>query len=239
MTSNFVTIDLQGIEKFYSSGKTSTRILQKIDLKIKTGEYCAIMGASGSGKSTLGNIIGCLERPSAGKYYLNGIAVDRFNDNQLEFIRNHQIGFVFPQFHLLSEMNVLENVMLSIISTGIPPLKRFNQAEIALQKVGLESHSDKYPDQLSQEQQQRVAIARAIVNRPILLLADEPISTLDSYGSQEIMAVFDSLNRSGMTIVVVTQSYEVAQSCHRIIQIKDGKVEYLSDNCVLDKDNCG
>ncbi len=225
MTSNSIIIDLQQIDKSYQSGETITQVLQQIDLKIKTGEYCAIMGTSGSGKSTLMNIIGCLDRPCAGKYYLNGQAVDELYDDQLAFIRNHHIGFVFQQFYLLPEMTALENVMLPMAYAGVSYIKRFNQGIIALQRVGLESQLHKYPNQLSGGQQQRVAIARAIVNKPILLLADEPTGALDSRTSQEVMAVFDSLNLSGITVVMVTHERQVANSCQRIIHIKDGTVQ--------------
>ena len=224
MNSNSVIIDLQQIEKYYQFGRTITRVLRAIDLKIFTGESCAIMGTSGSGKSTLMNIIGCLDRPSAGKYYLNGQAVAGLRDKQLAFIRNHHIGFVFQQFYLLPEMTALENVMLPMAYAGISNIKRFDQAIIALQSVGLELQLHKYPNQLSGGQQQRVAIARAIVNHPLILLADEPTGALDSRTSQEIMAVFDSLHRSGITVVLVTHDPQVANFCQRIIHIRDGKV---------------
>jgi putative ABC transport system ATP-binding protein len=190
MKTNSVIIDLQKINKFYHHGETTTRILRAVNLKIHNGESCAIMGTSGSGKSTLMNIIGCLDRPSGGQYYLNGQAVDGLNDSQLAFIRNHQIGFVFQQFHLLPEMTALENVMLPMAYGGIPYFKRFDRAVIALKSMGLEFQLHRYPNQLSGGQQQRVAIARAIVNEPLLLLADEPTGALDSQTSQEVMKVF-------------------------------------------------
>ena len=226
MNSNSLIVELQGITKFYPSTTLVTEELRSIDLQIKTGEYCAIVGASGSGRSTLGNIIGCLERPSAGKYYFKGIAVDRFDDRQLEFLRNHQIGFVFKQFDLLPDKNALENVMLSIRFAGIPNLKHFNQAAIALKKVGLESYLYKYPNRLSQEQKQKVEIARSIVNQPILLIVYEPSAIFGFPASKEIMAIFTALNRSGITIIIVTDNYKIARSCQRIIHIKNGRVNY-------------
>lgn len=225
MNFNSIIIDLQKIDKLYLHGGTTTRILKAIDLQIYQGECCAIMGTSGSGKSTLMNIIGCLDRPSSGKYYLNGQAVDGLNARELAFIRNHQIGFVFQQFYLLPEMTALENVMLPMAYAGIPYQKRFNQAVIALQKVGLEIQLHRYPNQLSGGQQQRVAIARAIVNEPSLLLADEPTGALDSRTSEEVMGVFQDLHRSGITIVMVTHDREVGEACQRIIHIKDGKIK--------------
>ncbi|MEM6613503.1 MAG: ABC transporter ATP-binding protein [Cyanobacteria bacterium P01_C01_bin.72] len=225
MNNNSVIIDLQKIDKFYHHGDRTTRILRAVDLQIHYGESCAIMGTSGSGKSTLMNIIGCLDRPSSGKYYLSGQAVDGLNARQLAFIRNHQIGFVFQQFYLLPEMTALENVMLPMAYGGIPYLKRFDKAVIALQKVGLELQLHRYPNQLSGGQQQRVAIARAIVNEPLLLLADEPTGALDSSTSQEVMKVLDALHHSGITVVIVTHDREVGEACQRIIQIKDGKIK--------------
>ena len=215
--SNSVIIELQKIDKFYSHGETTTRILKAIDLQICVGESCAIMGTSGSGKSTLMNIIGCLDRPSSGKYYLNGKAVDELDARQQAFIRNHQIGFVFQQFYLLPEMTALENVMLPMAYAGIPYMERFNKAFIALQKVGLELHLSRYPNQLSGGQQQRVAIARAIVNEPLLLLADEPTGALDSRTSEEVMSIFQDLHLSGITIVMVTHDRGVGETCQRII----------------------
>jgi putative ABC transport system ATP-binding protein len=220
-------IKLEKIDKLYRSGTTTTRVLCAIDLKIYPGESCAIMGTSGSGKSTLMNIIGCLDRPSAGKYYLNSLAVETLSDRDLAFIRNHQIGFVFQQFYLLPEMTALENVMLPMAYASISQSERLNRAIIALQQMGLETQLHKYPRQLSGGQQQRVAIARAIVNQPAILLADEPTGALDSRTSREIMSVFQSLNQSGMTVAIVTHDRQVANSCQRIIEIQDGKIKYL------------
>ena len=227
MNFNSAIVELQKIDKFYYRGQTTSRILRAIDLKIYSASSCAIIGTSGSGKSTLMNIIGCLDRPSAGKYYLNGQAVDGLNPRQLAFIRNHQIGFVFQQFYLLSEMTALENVMLPMAYAGLPYLQRFNKAVIALQRVGLELQLHRYPYQLSGGQQQRVAIARAITNQPQLLLADEPTGALDSRTSQEIMNVFKSLHHSGITVIIVTHDQKVASHCQQIIQIEDGKVKCL------------
>ena len=225
MKPNSAIIDLQNIDKFYRHGETTTKVLQGIDLQIFSGESCAIMGTSGSGKSTLMNIIGCLDRPSNGQYYLKKQAIEKLNATQLAFVRNHDIGFVFQQFYLLAEMTALANVMLQMVYASIPYTKRFDKAFIALQKVGLESHLHRYPNQLSGGQQQRVAIARAIVNEPSILLADEPTGALDSRTSKEVMAIFQDLHHSGITSVIVTHDREVGEACQRIIQIKDGKID--------------
>ena len=225
MNSNDVIIELRKIDKSYHRGKTITRVLKSADLKIYAGESCAIMGTAGCGKSTLINIIGCLDRPSDGNYYLNGQAIDQLDDRALALIRNHQIGFVCQQFYLLPEMTALENVMLPMIHAGASDIKRFNKAVIALQKVGLDLQLHLYPNQLSREQQLRVAIARAIVNDPLLLLADEPTGALDSHSSQGVMELFDTLHDSGITVVMVTHDREMGKACERIIQIEAGKIK--------------
>lgn len=226
MKSNITIVELKKIDKYYHHAETTTRILRAVDLKIYSGESCAIMGASGSGKSTLMNIIGCLDRPSSGTYCLNGKAVEKLDDYQLAFIRNYQIGFVFQQFYLLPEMTALENVMLPMAYAGTPYITRFNRAILALQKVNLELQMHRYPHQLSGGQQQRVAIARAIVNEPLLLLADEPTGALDSHTGREIMEVFNALHRNGITIVIVTHDRKIAEACERIVHIHDGKIKY-------------
>ncbi|MGB8697999.1 MAG: ABC transporter ATP-binding protein, partial [Thermosynechococcaceae cyanobacterium] len=180
-----VIVRLEDVNKIYGKGETTVNALKGVNLTVNAGEYCAIMGASGSGKSTMMNIIGCLDRPTSGRYYLDGEAVDQMDDTQLAHVRNRKIGFVFQQFHLLSQVSALENVMLPMIYANVPPAERRDRAIAALDRVGLSNRLHNRPTQLSGGQQQRVAIARAIVNRPVLLLADEPTGDLDSQTTQE------------------------------------------------------
>jgi putative ABC transport system ATP-binding protein len=217
-------IRLENISKHYGQGDLEVIALHQINLLVNQGEYCAIMGASGSGKSTTMQILGCLDRPSSGRYYLQREAVDSLSDDNLAYIRNRKLGFVFQQFHLLSQLTALENVMLPMTYAGLPPKERQEKAAYALHQVGLEQRMSYRPNQLSGGQQQRVAIARAIVNDPILLLADEPTGALDSRTSQEIMQIFQSLNDRGMTIIMVTHDFETARLCERIIWFQDGEI---------------
>ncbi|MEL6441371.1 MAG: ABC transporter ATP-binding protein [Cyanobacteria bacterium J06621_8] len=218
------TVRLEGINKTYGEGNTAINALDQVDLIISEGEYCSIMGASGSGKSTVMNIIGCLDRPSAGRYYLNNLSVAELTDEELAAIRNHQIGFVFQQFHLLPQYTALENVMLPMIYAGIPHQERQERAFSAMEQVGLSNRINNRPNELSGGQQQRVAIARAIVNKPSLLLADEPTGALDSVTTREILDIFGALHDSGITIVMVTHEPEVARGTQRIIWFQDGQV---------------
>lgn len=219
-----IIIRLEEISKVYGSGNTTVHALKDISLTIEKGESCAIMGASGSGKSTLMNLIGCLDRPTSGRYYLDNVDVSGLPETELAAIRNRKIGFVFQQFHLLPQMTALENVILPMVYAGIPPQERSDRATVALEKVGLGNRLQSKPNQLSGGQQQRVAIARAIVNNPLLLLADEPTGALDSQTTQEVLAIFQELNDTGLTLVMVTHESEVARHCQRIIWFRDGQI---------------
>lgn len=215
---------MQDITKTYRLGEVSVPVLKGIDLTIEEGEYVAIMGVSGSGKSTLMNIIGCLDRPTSGNYVLEGRELTSLSDDELAYIRNQRIGFVFQQFNLLSRATALENVMLPLIYAGVPKLQRRRRAEVALTRVGLADRLLNRPNQLSGGQQQRVAIARALVNRPALVLADEPTGALDTQTSGEVMALLTELNSQGITIIIVTHESDIAAYADRRIHVKDGLV---------------
>jgi putative ABC transport system ATP-binding protein len=219
-----VVIRLENIFKIYGAGETEVRALSDVNLVVDQGEYCSIMGPSGSGKSTAMNIIGCLDRPSSGHYYLDNIDVAQLADAELAHIRNKKLGFVFQQFHLLQQLTALENVILPMVYAGIPNAERRDRAIVALTRVGLANRLNNKPNQLSGGQQQRVAIARAIVNRPVLLLADEPTGALDSRTTQEVLEIFGELNSSGITVVMVTHEPEVARKTNRIVWFRDGQV---------------
>jgi putative ABC transport system ATP-binding protein len=195
-----------------------------VNLEIYKGDYLAVMGASGSGKSTAMNIIGCLDRPSQGVYKLNGTPVENLSDDELAELRNQKLGFVFQQFHLLSDATALENVLLPMIYAGVDPIEREKRAKNALDKVGLSERVNNRPNQLSGGQQQRVAIARAIINNPAILLADEPTGALDSKTTEDVLDLFDKLHESGITIVLVTHEDEVASRAKKIAKFKDGKI---------------
>jgi putative ABC transport system ATP-binding protein len=215
---------LEHVDKVYGEGDTKVHALRDVCLTVNRGDYLAVMGTSGSGKSTAMNILGCLDRPSNGRYWLNGIEVAGLTDDQLADIRNSQLGFVFQQFHLLPQFSALENVILPMIYAGVPPAERRQRAEVALERVGLAHRLDNRPNQLSGGQQQRVAIARAIINRPSLLLADEPTGALDSQTTAEVLNLFDDLNREGITILLVTHEKDVGERAQRVVHFRDGQI---------------
>ena len=221
---------LERISKTYGKDELTVKALDSINLEIYKGDYLAVMGASGSGKSTAMNIIGCLDRPSEGVYKLNGIPVENLCDDELAEIRNQKLGFVFQQFHLLSDATALENVILPMIYAGIEPQQRLERGKNALKKVGLSERMNNRPNQLSGGQQQRVAIARAIINNPAILLADEPTGALDSKTTEDVLDLFDKLHESGITIVLVTHEDEVANRAKKIAKFKDGRIVELKVN---------
>jgi putative ABC transport system ATP-binding protein len=215
---------VEDVHKYYELGGSRLHALRGISVSVESGEFVAIMGASGSGKSTFMNILGCLDRPSSGRYLLEGTDVSGLDKRQLAAIRNRKIGFVFQGFNLLPRTTALENVQLPTLYTPIDKMERAKRASEALALVGLADRSRHFPSQLSGGQQQRVAIARALVNRPSILLADEPTGNLDSRTSVEIMEVFQTLNERGLTIVLVTHEHDIAQFATRVIVFRDGKI---------------
>ncbi len=217
-------IKLHGVERTYTMGGTEVRALAGVDLEIARGAYVAIMGSSGSGKSTLMNILGCLDTPTGGRYELGGTAVQELDDDQLAEIRNREIGFVFQSFNLLPRADAVANVALPLLYAGVDRSERVRLAEEALRRVGLEDRFGHQPNELSGGQCQRLAIARALVNRPSLVLADEPTGNLDSKTSKEIMFLFDGLSRSGTTVILVTHEDEVAEHAQRRIRLRDGEI---------------
>jgi len=217
-------IELNDVTKVYDMGEVQVHALNGVDLVIERGEYLAVMGSSGSGKSTLMNLVGCLDTPTAGTYTLNGVAVQDLGDAELAAIRNQEIGFVFQTFNLLARTDALHNVELPLVYAGVARRERRRRALEALARVGLADRVGHQPNELSGGQRQRVAIARALVNRPSILLADEPTGNLDSQTSEEIMALFDELHAGGNTVILVTHEAEIARHAHRQVVLRDGKV---------------
>ena len=230
LVSSGVVIKTEALAKVYEMGAEQVHALRGVDVEIRKGEYVAIMGPSGSGKSTLMNLIGCLDSPSSGKYWLAG---GLFKHDELAYIRNKEIGFVFQTFNLLPRATALHNVELPLIYNGTPAEERIEKAKKALQHVDLLDRMTHKPNELSGGQRQRVAIARALVNSPSIVLADEPTGNLDSKTGEEIMALFENLYRQGNTIILVTHEHDIAQHAHRIIFIRDGKI--ASDEAVSKK----
>jgi putative ABC transport system ATP-binding protein len=221
--SNIIT--LKKIVKNYKVGTYIVRALRSVDINIDKNEYVAIMGPSGSGKSTLMNLIGCLDTPTSGQYILNNKDVSKLEDNQLADIRNHEIGFIFQTFNLLPRYTALENVTLPLIYAGLAKTERIARAEEVLDNVGLSDRITHKPNELSGGQRQRVAVARALVNRPSIILADEPTGNLDSKTSLDIMDLFDEIHALGNTIIVVTHEVDIASRAKRVIRLMDGEVE--------------
>ena len=225
MTENKAILQLRDIKRDFKLGTQTVHVLKGINLDIEKNQYLALMGPSGSGKSTLMNLLGCLDTPTYGSYKLNGTDVSSLNDNQLAEIRNKEIGFVFQTFNLLPRSTALENVALPLVYAGMGKQERLERASEVLKQVGLADRMDHKPNQLSGGQRQRVAIARALVNRPALILADEPTGNLDSKTSVEIMKLFDDIQAAGNTVILVTHEEDIAQYAKRIIRLVDGNID--------------
>ncbi|HSY59996.1 MAG TPA: ABC transporter ATP-binding protein [Terriglobales bacterium] len=225
LVTSGIVIQVEDLWKTYEMGVEQLHALRGVSLEIKKGEYVAIMGPSGSGKSTLMNLIGCLDSPTKGKYWLAGKLVSELNDDELAYIRNKEIGFVFQTFNLLPRATALHNVELPMIYNGTPSVERLGRAKAALKQVDLTDRMMHKPNELSGGQRQRVAIARALVNTPSILLADEPTGNLDSATGEEIMALFARLHQQGNTIILVTHEPDIAAHAHRVIRLRDGKIE--------------
>ena len=222
---NGVVIRTYDLWKTYVMGDQEIHAVQAVDVEILEGEYVAVMGPSGSGKSTLMNLIGCLDTPSRGRYYLAGRLVSEMNDDELARIRNKEIGFVFQTFNLLPRLTALQNVELPLVYSGLHPVERMKLSKRAIRQVDLFDRMDHKPNELSGGQRQRIAIARALVNSPSILLADEPTGNLDTATSNEIMVLFDQLHSQGNTIILVTHEHDIAMHAHRVIKLLDGFVE--------------
>jgi putative ABC transport system ATP-binding protein len=217
-------VRLEGVTKVYTMGEVELRALAGVTLDLVAGEFTAIMGASGSGKSTMMNLLGCLDRPTEGRYLLEGKEISRLSNDELAKLRNQTIGFVFQSFNLLSRTSALENVELPLLYSNIGSAERHARAREALVRVGLGDRLDHHPNQMSGGQQQRVAIARALVNRPRILLADEPTGNLDSHTSEDVMALFQELGRTGITVIIVTHEPDIAAYAARVITMRDGLI---------------
>lgn len=224
-------IKVENIHKIYNPGENEVRALDGIDLKIQRGEFVAIIGHSGSGKSTLMNMLGCLDVPTSGNYFLNGHDVSKLTDNQLSDIRNKEIGFIFQGFNLIANLDAVENVELPLIYRGIGKQKRRRIAMEALNKVGLGSRMKHKPNELSGGQQQRVAVARAIAAQPPIILADEPTGNLDTKSTKEIMEILKGLHKGGRTVIIITHDDDIARQVKRVVRIIDGRIEedYLNE----------
>jgi putative ABC transport system ATP-binding protein len=218
-------IRIENMRKTYDMGLTQVHALRGVDLRIEENEYVALMGPSGSGKSTLMNLMGCLDTPTAGNYFLDGINVSTMTDSDLAEVRNHKIGFVFQTFNLLPRLSALDNVALPLVYAGMSRKDREKRAQEVLESVGLGDRSDHKPNELSGGQRQRVAIARALVNRPSIILADEPTGNLDTKTSIEIMTIFEKIHTQGNTVILVTHEPDIAEHAHRIVRLRDGAVE--------------
>ncbi|ANQ50621.1 ABC transporter ATP-binding protein [Flammeovirga yaeyamensis] len=223
-------IQTKGISRIYKMGTEIIKALQTIDITIDRGEYVAFMGPSGSGKSTLMNIVGCLDTPSNGEYWLNGQDVSDMTENELAMVRNKEIGFVFQSFNLLPRSTILDNVALPLVYAGVSKEERLERAQKSLDAVGLGDRISHKPNELSGGQRQRVAIARALVNNPSIILADEPTGALDTKTSYEIMGIFDDLHQKGNTIIMVTHEEDIANYAHRIVRLRDGLIERDEQN---------
>lgn len=217
-------IKVENLWKIYNLGEVKVEALRGVSFEVTAGEFIAVMGPSGSGKTTLMNILGCLDRPTQGHYFLDGQEVSKLSQNELAHVRNKKIGFVFQNFNLLPRLTALQNVELPLIYAGLPPQKRKERAEEVLRSVNLAERAHHYPNQLSGGQQQRVAIARALVNDPPLILADEPTGNLDTHSSEEIMQILQKLNQQGKTIILITHERDIAEHCRRVLHFRDGQI---------------
>jgi putative ABC transport system ATP-binding protein len=218
-------IRLENISRIYDTGKVQVPALLDVDLEVGDGEFLAIVGPSGSGKSTMMNILGCLDRPTSGRYVLDGQPVDELNDDGLAFVRSHSIGFVFQSYNLLPRTSALENVAAPLMYQGVPRKERMERAQAVLERLGLGDRLDHVPSELSGGQQQRVGIARALVTEPAMILADEPTGNLDSHSGAEVLELFKDLHVLGRTIVLITHDVEVAQAADRAVHIRDGRLQ--------------